>query len=242
MSIAEQILALEDLAAIDAALKILDDQLASERATLGGMKQSLQALREKLEVDRGALAETEKTRGSVHTDVRTMTQQLEHSRDKMNRSRTERETNAVQREIEELRKLIRDREDEAEKLAADAEGVRTQIAAAEAEAAKIEQELSANEGDISSRVGQVEAQRTERLAQREGATKRLPPQLFRRYEHIRSKRGSAVAATTDGTCKACNMSLPPQLFHRLRREPMIDQCPSCNRLIYFSAPAAAPTE
>jgi hypothetical protein len=34
------------------------------------------------------------------------------------------------------------------------------------------------------------------------------------------------------------MSLPPQLFHRLRREPMIEQCPSCQRLIYFVPPTA----
>ena len=31
------------------------------------------------------------------------------------------------------------------------------------------------------------------------------------------------------------MSLPPQVFHRLRREPVLEQCPSCNRIIYFAA-------
>jgi predicted nucleic acid-binding Zn-ribbon protein len=35
------------------------------------------------------------------------------------------------------------------------------------------------------------------------------------------------------------MALPPQLFHKLRREPVIEQCPSCNRIIYFSAPVQA---
>jgi len=31
------------------------------------------------------------------------------------------------------------------------------------------------------------------------------------------------------------MALPPQLYHRLRKEPLIEQCPSCNRIIYFSS-------
>jgi predicted nucleic acid-binding Zn-ribbon protein len=34
------------------------------------------------------------------------------------------------------------------------------------------------------------------------------------------------------------MSLPPQLFHRLRREPLLEQCPSCNRIIYYAPPTA----
>ena len=59
---------------------------------------------------------------------------------------------------------------------------------------------------------------------------------------IRQKRGTGIAQTTDGTCKACNMALPPQLFHRLRREPMLEQCPSCNRIIYYVAAGSQPAE
>jgi len=35
------------------------------------------------------------------------------------------------------------------------------------------------------------------------------------------------------------MALPPQLFHRLRREPLLEQCPSCFRIIYFVSPPVA---
>jgi predicted nucleic acid-binding Zn-ribbon protein len=35
------------------------------------------------------------------------------------------------------------------------------------------------------------------------------------------------------------MALPPQLYHRLRREPLIEQCQSCNRIIYYAPPAEA---
>ena len=55
---------------------------------------------------------------------------------------------------------------------------------------------------------------------------------------LRGKRGTAIAQTTDGTCNKCNMALPPQLYHRLRREPLIEQCPSCNRIIYFASPTS----
>jgi predicted nucleic acid-binding Zn-ribbon protein len=238
--ITAQIQALAALASVDAELKVLDDQLAQERSTLAGLKDSLKSVQEKLASDRAALTACEKNRNELQADLRTMQTQIEHSRDKMNRARTERETNAVQREMEELRKLVRDREDDMMKLGGEAENIRAQVTTGEEEAGKIEKELSANEGDINSRVGQVQAQRDEKQKERDVAVKAIPPALLRRYDHIRSKRSGAVATTTDGTCKACNMSLPPQLFHRLNREPIIEQCPSCNRLIYYVAPAPPP--
>lgn len=239
MSIAEQIQSLEELAAVDAELKVFDEQLNQERGALGALKSALQKLEDKLRVDRATIVTLEKSRNDHVAEVRTMMQQIEHSRDKMNRSRNEREANAAQRELEELRKLVRDREEELGKLTTESEAVRLQIEATEGEAKKITDELGEREGDIHSRLGDVEQQKAKRLVDREAAIKKLPPVLFRRYDMIRTKRGTGIAQTSDGTCKACNMSLPPQLFHRLRREPLLEQCPSCNRIIYFVSPQAA---
>jgi predicted nucleic acid-binding Zn-ribbon protein len=236
LSIPDQIRALEELAAYDAELKVLDEQLAGERATLSGLKGSLKRLEDKLQVDRAAVTAGDKQRNELIAEVRQMMTQLDHSRDKMNRARTERETNAVQRELEELRKLIRDREDEIGKLTTDGDAQRVTLDATELESKKIQDELQAREGDINSTLTTLESQRAAKKAVRDEVTKRLPSVLYRRYETIRSRRGSGIAQTTDGTCKACNMALPPQLFHRLRREPLLEQCPSCNRIIYFTPP------
>jgi predicted nucleic acid-binding Zn-ribbon protein len=236
LSIPDQILALERLAQIDAELKELYEQLAQERSTLDGLQSGIAKLDDKLGVDRGALAAMDKTRGELIQDVRNMNQQLEHSRDKLARSRTEREANAAQRELEELRKLVRDREEEIGKLSADADAARQQIDTTEVEQKRLTDELAARQGHINSKLSEVEGMAQRKRIEREGAVKALPAQLYRRYDMIRSKRGTAIAKTSDGTCKACHMSLPPQLFHRLRREPILEQCPSCHRLIYFAPP------
>jgi predicted nucleic acid-binding Zn-ribbon protein len=238
LSIPDQIRSLEALAAIDAELKELEDQLTQERTTLGTLKANLKRLDEKRKGDTLSIAATDKARNELLVDVRTMMQQLEHSREKLNRSRTERESNAAQRELEELRKLVRDREEDINKLTSESDAVRTQIEATEAEIKKVQDELGASEGDINSKLGEVEARKKTRLVDRDVVVKRLPPVLYRRYDMIRSKRGVGIAQTSDGTCKACNMALPPQLFHRLRREPMLEQCPSCHRIIYFVPPTA----
>ena len=239
MSIPEQIRALEKLAQIDAELKELTDELTQERSTLDGLKSGISKFDDKLAADRASLAAMDKSRGELIQDVRNMNQQLEHSREKLSRSSTERESNAAQRELEELRKLVRDREEEIGKLTADADASRQQIEATEADHKKLAAELGAREGDISSKLSEVGGKEQAKKTERDAAAKQLPVQLYRRYEMIRSKRGTAIAQTTDGTCKACHMSLPPQVFHRLRREPLLEQCPSCNRIIYFAAPQAA---
>lgn len=237
MSIPDQIRALEKLAQIDAELKELQEQQTQERSTLDGLKTGIARLDERLAADAATLATMEKARGELIQDVRNMTQQLEHSRDKLGRSRTEREANAAQRELEELRKLVRDREEEIGKITADADASRQQNEATQAEHKKLVDDLSAREGDISSKLGEVDKAIEAKRAERDAAAKPLPQQIYRRYEMIRSKRGTGIAKTTDGTCQACHMALPPQLFHRLRREPLLEQCPSCNRIIYFAAPS-----
>ena len=247
MTIPEQILALERLAEIDAELRELHEHLDQERSTLEGLRSGIARLDDKLAVDRGAVAAMDKTRGELIQDVRNMSQQVEHSRDKLARSRTEREANAAQRELEELRKLVRDREEEINKLNAEADTARQQIETTEVEHKKLTEDLAARHGQINSKLSEVEGMVQRKQVDREAAVKALPPQLYRRYDMIRSKRGTALARTSDGTCRACHMSLPPQLFHRLRREPILEQCPSCHRLIYFAPPdaavgAAVPTE
>jgi predicted nucleic acid-binding Zn-ribbon protein len=241
LSIPEQIRALEELAALDAELRTLDEQLLQERSALSGLKAELKKLNEKLADGRTALTANEKNRNEFISDVRTMMNQLEHSREKLNRSRTERETNAAQRELEELRKLIRDREDEVGKLTTEGEAVRLQNEAVETEAKALVAQLGSSEGDINTKLGDVEAQRNKKNGGREAIVKRLPVPLYRRYETIRAKKGTAIAQTSDGTCKACHMALPPQLYHRLRREPLLEQCQSCQRIIYF-VPPQSPTQ
>jgi predicted nucleic acid-binding Zn-ribbon protein len=241
-SVPDQIKALEDLAVIDAELKTLGDDIRQERSALDAQRTKLNGLEEKLKGDRAQLAAIDKLRNEYVIEVRTMMTQLEHSREKMNRARNEREANAAQRELEELRKLVRDREDEIGRLTTDAEASRQQIDAAEGEAKKVSDELGATEGGTRAKLETVEKTKAEREAVRAEAVKKLPPQLYRRYDMIRQKRGTGIAQTTTGTCKACNMTLPPQLFHRIRREPMLEQCPSCNRIIYYVPPTQAQSD
>ena len=241
MSIQSQIDALEKLSALDAELKELGDLLRKERGELDTKKTRLAELVDRLSRGKHSIEEMEKARGDLMGEARQMLIQIERSREKLSRCRTEREANAVQRELEELRKLHRDREVEIEKIDALIEQGRSDVTAVLGEHDKLEADLNEIEDAATGRIGEAQKHFDERTAVRAELVKAVPPQLYRRYELVRSRRGTALAYTHTGICSACNIHLQPMLFQKLKRGEDLDQCPSCNRIIYYRAvmPAGA---
>src|SRR5688572_6933420 len=184
----------------------------------------------------------ERTRNDLTTELRQMGVQVEKSREKLSRCRTEREANAAQRELEELRKLYRDRELEIDKLGGLVEQARGEIDKVTVERDALAGELGQNEGEVNNRLGELEKVAGVKNEARKEAVVTVKPELYRRYELIRKRRGTGIASTLDGTCSACHMRLPPMLFQQLARGTDFGQCPSCNRILYVRAADAADTQ
>lgn len=239
VTIQAQIEVLEALAAIDAELKELTDTLTQEREALRSKQSSLSSLDERYERGRKSVEEMERARNDLMAELRQMGLQVERSREKLSRSRNEREANAAQRELEELRKLYRDREQEVEKIEGLIGQGRDEAQQMAGEREKLSGELGASEDDTKGRLATSEAAAAEKTQQREALAKRVDPVIYRRYEMIRKRKGTALAHTTNGTCSACHMALQPMLFQKLLRGTEFAQCPSCNRIIYFRPPTQA---
>ncbi len=233
MKLQAQIDALENLAKLDASLSKLEAELLREGELLSEKKTQLKRLEERFESTRATVGDMDRTRGELMQDARQMSVQMERSREKLARSRSEREVNAVQREIEELRKLYRDREQEIDKINGLSERARVEMDGASSERSTLLGDLGANETELASRLGSLERAVAVEREQRKELVKGVPPVLYRRYEMVRKRRGSAVAYTFGGTCSACHISISPMMFQRLRRGEEFDQCPSCQRILYF---------
>jgi predicted nucleic acid-binding Zn-ribbon protein len=242
VTISAEIEALERLAVIDAELKDLNEELAREREALMGKKQRLEELEGRRAKDQRSVDEMERMRSELVTEVRQMSIQVDKSREKLARCRTEREANAAQREVEELRKLYRDRELEIEKLVVLVESARGEIDKVSVEHGALSGELGETEGALASRLGELEKLAAVKNEARKEAVSKVKPDLYRRYELVRKRRGTGIASSFDGTCSACHMRLPPMLFQQLSRGVDFSQCPSCNRILYFRAGATADTQ
>jgi predicted nucleic acid-binding Zn-ribbon protein len=204
------------------------------------MQSEVKALEDRAKTDRETLTAMDRTRSELVGELRQMTQQIERSREKLQRSRNERESNAAQREVEELRKLHRDREEELERLNQAAEAAKASIDDAEKKRLALSSELSGSADGITSSMGELTAEKAARTADRARVVVKLPPVLYRRYESIRARRPVAIAKTHDGTCLGCHLSVPPMMFQKMRRQEEFEQCPNCRRILYYVPVEAAP--
>jgi len=228
-----QIEALEELAALDAQLRDLTERFSKEQKSLNDKKAVAKSLEERLSRGKQSLEEMEKARGDLVGELRQMGIQVERSREKLARCRTEREANAAQREVEELRKLYRDREIDLEKLDGLIQQGRGEFEQVTEQHGTVAGDLGSSESDSMNRIATSEEELSRKQGEREAIVQRIKPDLYRRYEMIRKRKGTALAWTRDGTCSACHIRLQPMLFQKLLRADEFGQCPSCNRILYF---------
>lgn len=71
------------------------------------------------------------------------------------------------------------------------------------------------------------------LVEREMVAAQVPPETLNRYDQLRlKKRGVAVAAVADGSCRACGASITPAEQQAARSPNQMVYCSSCGRILY----------
>lgn len=240
-SVREQMEILKQLVVADEEIRKLDVELLKEKDALEAVKKELAEVKSKIESERAQYDVLEADRGARIQEARVLSQQLERSREKLNRTRNEKEANAVQREIEETRKLLRDVEDAVGRRVVELEELKKSIIDHEEDEAGYVAKIGQTEGAVSAKLTEIEAQRAEHAKKRDEIAKKMPPATLRKYDQVRARRQSGAAKLEAGRCKACNMSIPPQLAQRIMRADILEQCPSCNRYLYAdSTPSMTP--
>jgi hypothetical protein len=239
VSIRDKIAALEELSAIDVELRRIEEQLDKQQTGLSGMHTEVKGLEDRIASDRETLSAMERTRTDLYTELRQMAAQIERSREKLGRSRNEKESNAAQREVEELRKLHRDREEELERLNTATEQARVGIEDADKKRAALTGELTGSADGIATSLEGLTREKDRLTGERAKSVAKLPTVLYRRYESIRTRRPVAIARTHDGTCGGCRIAVPPMMFQKMRRQEEFEQCPQCRRILYY-VPLEAP--
>ncbi|GAC1570869.1 MAG: zinc ribbon domain-containing protein [Polyangiales bacterium] len=231
-SVRDQFEVLRELVVADEEIRKLDLELGKEREALDGIKKELSKVREKIEQERAQYDVLEADRGARIQEARVLQQQVERSREKLNRTRNEKESNAVTREIEETRKLLRDVEEAVGRRLIELDDLKKNIIDHEEEEAGYTARIGETEGAVSAKLREVEMERGEKAGVRSEIAKKMPGLTLRKYDQVRAKRNSGAARLEQGRCKACNMSIPPQLAQRIMRADVLEQCPSCNRFLF----------
>jgi predicted nucleic acid-binding Zn-ribbon protein len=225
---------LEELQRHDARLQDLEVLTRSLPQKLSAAENAIAELEKLLAKERADFQDTEAFRKSQEDEQKDSTDQLSRAKAKLSQVKNLKESNAAQREMEATRRQLDTREEEVQKLAAVIEEQRHKIGEHESKLDADRRELIAERNTVDKRLAELGAEISEARSQRETLAKQLRPDVLKRYGTIRMRRGLAVVAVRDGTCRGCNMNIPPQLYNTLQRGNSLELCPNCNRIIYWA--------
>lgn len=209
--------------------------------------------REKAEADSEILADMEKTL-AAHTEKLEETRRLlenkrgeleeankghEHANTKLNAVTNSRDYAALEREVENFKKMISQVETEITQLQSSLTDAEAKNVKHVEEYETLKTEIESEKAAVDAAAASIEGRVAELQAQSAELAKKVPAQILARYRFIRSRRaGVAVVSASTGTCSGCHMKLQPQAFIVLQRQNSLECCQNCQRIIYFDAEEA----
>ena len=223
---------LYELQEIDLRIDGLDGEKGQLLAEAEALESRLTEAREKVAARReeGAALETDKA--ELEANLAAESENIVRSESHLKEIKTQKEYQAVSKEISGAKKLIAELEDQILQKINAMEEIVGEIAKKESDLAELETNVALQQGEVQQRVAKLEAGIAADAAAREAAVKGLPASVLKRYARLRDQRkGVAVVEAKDGNCMGCNMHLPPQLYNTLYRADDVITCPHCQRIL-----------
>ena len=230
---------LEELQQIDSRIQELEAQRDAIPAKLRALRDSLSRIETMLAEERARLAEAERIHTEQNGELQSEESQITKAKLKLQQVKNTREYMATTRELESLRKIAGERQDEVLKIMEAIEKFRGSVQQHGAELGEMRIEIAREESSAQVQIAEIEASLGVERSGREAVAARVRPEILKRYRQIRLKRGLAIVAVRGGTCLGCNVSIPPQLYNTLLRREALHSCPNCHRIIYVDPPAEA---
>ena len=159
---------------------------------------------------------------------------IKKSKNKLMMVENSREYHAMMREMDNLEKTNRMREEEKMALEEDLESQNSILSSIQSTAQGLEEELQEMRQNLEVQLEQAKSRLKELKNERSQATKDIPKPILSRYEFIRSRLNNPViVGVEEGVCSGCHISIPPQTFIELQKGEQILSCPNCQRLIFW---------
>jgi predicted nucleic acid-binding Zn-ribbon protein len=220
----------------------LDTKIRDLEGERNGHGSDLSAIERDLGQQRASIAELEAQATGLELEAKTLEATVHADNDKVKKwerrlkdIRNQREFLALSREIEGTKRAVRETEEEIlaklkaiEELTGQIDKLRDQLAEQEVDYRGARQQAQSDDAVVGERLALLSSERG-------GMLPGVKPALLKKYDSIRGRRlGIGITLAEDGSCVACNMKLPPQLFNMLQRVNSLEQCPSCQRLLLFA--------
>ncbi len=151
-----------------------------------------------------------------------------------------REYGAMLNEIDQVKKALREAEDQVVSLMETLESSGKDLAEREAALPGQTQEHEQSLAGWRETQKQIDREIAEAALRIEELEKLFPPKTLSEFRRLFDRKGGlAVVRAVDGSCSACHVRLRPALYQALRISGEILTCDSCKRILFYQDDAAA---
>ena len=231
------LIALQTLdSAADAARRRLSDFPAAEQE----LAAKVAAAAAEVEAAKTAATANQTSRRALEKDVAGVDARLAKFDDHKAAVKTNHEYTALLHEISTAKTDKDALEEKILVLMDEADGLAAGVKRAESALAAIKKESDAARAAMAAERGGLDAELARLAGERAREAAGVDASVLAKYEQLlKGRRGIAVARMDGEICTACHVRPRPHVTQQVRRNDSIVQCDSCQRILYFTAPAAA---
>ena len=223
------------LAEIDSLAKDIDERLKGIPAELEERRNAVRKIEDLVQKQHAGITEAEKLFASQELDIATRNDGLSKSKAKGAKARTMREAEAAERELEAVRRSIKDGETERDKLKERIEKTRAGLAEPEAMLETQKTQLASAEVAAESQLAALRIEREKALVGRSESAAKIKKDYLKVYDRLRTKLTPAVAEISDAICQSCRLAMPANRYLVLLKGNEFMQCQSCMRILYHKS-------
>jgi len=214
------------------------DEIGKEKkkipAELEKQREELELLKKTMEGDRAVLEGLQDDRRKVERELDEVETKYKKSRAKLDEVKSNKEYQAVMKELEDIKALASEKEDlvikrmeDIELQEAECERNRAALETAQQQYREKEREFEQVSDELDNEADQLAQDKKELSQQFDG-------DLLTRYTRLRAHlRGRVVVPVRDAVCQGCHINIPPQQYNMLLKGDSTQVCPHCSRIIYW---------
>jgi predicted nucleic acid-binding Zn-ribbon protein len=222
-------------------LQEIDDQLSALERSKGDYPERIEQLQEELSEMLGKQTSDDQRRAELGKDKRRLERllkdrnaHLEKEQVRLSQVKTNKEWDAIQKEIDAAKTEIREAEDELLGVIEQVEELNNTSDAETEELRNWQTQAEAEIDDLKEKLGKVDGRMSSIRSERDALTLRIDDRLKRIYNRIKQgKQGTAVVPVVRGACGGCYTRIPPQMLTEIRRAERPITCENCGRLIIW---------
>jgi uncharacterized protein len=230
----EQLSLLISLQAFDRQLMAIVNEKRQHPAKLEGLDNKTAEITAQVKSREIELETLKKEHREIDREISLIDSKVSKSNEKLSNIKSNKEYQAVLKEIEDLRLEKQRLEDTSIEIMEKIEDTSRNLAEKSAEGRELTAAVEKERSQLEQRLEKLDKSFKNLLRKRMALCRDIEGPLLKHYEQLLKRKGGlAVSAVMKGVCQCCHIAIPPQKFNELIKGEEMMSCPHCMRIIYW---------